>query len=127
MAAGSWRTAGSRTPTAKTNGRALIACTTLVKGLRLANTTIDLRSDAVTRPTPAMRAVMHTDTPGLRREPPAVETNSIWVRVDPEMGSVKDVVAALEQRGVRVMGSRTHMLRACTHLHVSVARPNALP
>jgi threonine aldolase len=62
------------------------------------------------------------ETPGLRLEPPEVETNIIWVRVDPELGSANDVVAALEQHGVRVLASGTHLFRACTHLDVSGAQ-----
>jgi threonine aldolase len=62
------------------------------------------------------------ETPGLRLEPPDVETNLVWMRVDPELGTAQDVAAALEQRGVRVMVSGTQMLRACTHLDVSTAQ-----
>jgi threonine aldolase len=62
------------------------------------------------------------DTPGLRLDPPDVETNLIWFEADPELGSAKDVAAALKQRGVLVHASGTRMLRACTHLDVSAAQ-----
>jgi threonine aldolase len=62
------------------------------------------------------------DTPGLRLEPPEVETNIIWIRVDAELGTASEVAAALEQRGVRLLVSGTQMLRACTHLDVSAAQ-----
>jgi threonine aldolase len=62
------------------------------------------------------------DTPGLRLEPPEVETNIVWVRVDPERCAAKDVIGALEQRGVRALASGTQMVRVCTHLDVTAAQ-----
>lgn len=63
-----------------------------------------------------------TDTPGLRLDPPRVETNIIWFEADPEVGTATDVAAALKQRGVLVSSYGTQMLRACTHLDVSAAQ-----
>src|SRR5437764_4502707 len=40
------------------------------------------------------------DSPGLRLEAPEVQTNLIWFQVDPELGTSKDVAAALRERGV---------------------------
>src|SRR5262245_44547623 len=62
------------------------------------------------------------DTPGLRPDPPEVETNLVWFKVDPELGTAKDVAAALKQRGVRVHPAGPHTLRACAHLDVSAAQ-----
>ncbi len=62
------------------------------------------------------------DTPGLRLDPPEVETNLIWFESDPELGGAKAVAAALKQRGVGVMAAGPHSLRACTHLDVSAAQ-----
>jgi threonine aldolase len=62
------------------------------------------------------------DTPGLRLDPPEVETNLVWFKVDPELGTAKDVAAALKQRGVRVHSAGPHTLRACAHLDVSAAQ-----
>jgi threonine aldolase len=62
------------------------------------------------------------DTPGLRLDPPEVETNLVWFWIDPELGTAKDLEAALEQRGVRVHVSSRYLLRACTHLDVSAAQ-----
>lgn len=59
------------------------------------------------------------DTPGLQLAPPEVETNLIWFRVDPELGTAKDVAAALKERNVRVHAGGPQLLRACTHLDVS--------
>jgi threonine aldolase len=61
------------------------------------------------------------DTPGLRLRPAEVETNLIWVRVEPELGTVKDVVARLKNQGVLVHASGL-LFRACTHLDVSRAQ-----
>ena len=50
--------------------------------------------------------------------PPEVETNLVWVYVEPEMGSVKEVAARLKQQGVLVHASGPKF-RACAHLDVS--------
>ncbi|MGH7222100.1 MAG: low-specificity L-threonine aldolase, partial [Gemmataceae bacterium] len=42
------------------------------------------------------------DTPGMRLVPPEVETNLIWFRIEREVGTAKDVAAALKERGVLV-------------------------
>lgn len=61
-------------------------------------------------------------TPGLRLEPPEVETNLIWFQVDPELGTAKDVATTLKQRGVLVHAAGPQTIRACTHLDVSSAQ-----
>ncbi len=62
------------------------------------------------------------DTPGLRLDPPDVETNLIWFEVDPDWTTARDVAAALKQRGVLVHVAGPYTLRACTHLDVSSAQ-----
>jgi threonine aldolase len=62
------------------------------------------------------------ETPGLRLNTPEVETNLVWFAVDPELGTAKDVAAALKQRGVRVHAAGPYTLRACAHLDVSAAQ-----
>ena len=62
------------------------------------------------------------DTPGLRLDPPDVDTNLIWFEVDAELGTARDVAAALKARGVLVHVAGPHTLRACTHLDVSAAQ-----
>jgi threonine aldolase len=62
------------------------------------------------------------DTPGLRLDPSAVETNLIWVEVDPDLGPAREVVAGLKQHGVLVHLAGPHTFRACTHLDVSAAQ-----
>jgi threonine aldolase len=59
------------------------------------------------------------DTPGLRLHPPEVDTNLIWFRVGPELGTAKDVAARLREHGVLVHVAGPQTLRACTHLDVS--------
>ena len=61
------------------------------------------------------------DTPGLRLRPSDVETNLIWFDADADLGTAKEVAAALKQRGVLVHTSGPQRLRACTHLGVSDA------
>ena len=62
------------------------------------------------------------DTPGLRLDPPEVETNLIWFEVDPDLGTAGDVAAALKAQGVLVHVAGPRTLRACTHLDVSAAQ-----
>lgn len=62
------------------------------------------------------------DTPGLHLYPPEVETNLVWFRVDHELGTAKEVAAALQQCGVLVHTPGPQMIRACLHLDVSAAQ-----
>jgi threonine aldolase len=63
-----------------------------------------------------------SDTPGLLLDPPEVETNLVFFEVDPDLGSAKDVAAALKQCGVHVHLPGPQTIRACTHLDVSAAQ-----
>jgi threonine aldolase len=60
-------------------------------------------------------------TPGLRLDPPAVETNLVWFEVDPDLMPAARLAAALKDRGVLVHVAGPTTLRACTHLDVSAA------
>jgi threonine aldolase len=62
------------------------------------------------------------DTPGVRLEPPDVETNLVFFEVDPDLGPARAVAAALKQRGVLVHVTGPKTIRACTHLDVSAAQ-----
>jgi len=44
------------------------------------------------------------------------------LRVEPELGTARDVAAALKTQGVLVHIAGTHALRACTHLDVSASQ-----
>src|SRR5262249_48539151 len=62
------------------------------------------------------------DTPGLRLDPPEVETNIVWFQLDPELATGQEVSHSLRERGILVNGTGTHMIRACTHLDISAAQ-----
>jgi threonine aldolase len=62
------------------------------------------------------------DTPGLHLDPPEVETNLIFFQVDRDLGTARDVAAALKQRGILVLVTGPQRIRACTHLDVSPAQ-----
>jgi threonine aldolase len=61
-------------------------------------------------------------TPGLRLDPPEVETNLVFFTIDPEAGTARDLAAALKERGVLIQATGPHTMRACTHLDVSAAQ-----
>jgi threonine aldolase len=62
------------------------------------------------------------DTPGLKLDPPDVETNILYFHIDPDLGTAKEIAAALKERGVRVHPTGPHSIRICTHLDVSGAQ-----
>jgi threonine aldolase len=62
------------------------------------------------------------DTPGLRLDPPEVETNLVFFHVERETGTAQAVAAALKARGVLVQVTAPQRIRACTHLDVSAAQ-----
>ena len=59
------------------------------------------------------------DTDGLRLESGPVETNLVWIEVDPALGTALDVAARLREDGILVSALGPQVLRACTHLDVS--------
>jgi threonine aldolase len=62
------------------------------------------------------------DTPGLRLDPPEVETNLIFFQVEPQLGTAQAVAQTLKARGVLVQATAPQRIRACTHLDVSAAQ-----
>ncbi len=60
-----------------------------------------------------------TETPGLSLESGPVETNLVWIEVDPKLGTAAEVAGRLKARGVLVSALGPRVLRACTHLDVS--------
>jgi threonine aldolase len=62
------------------------------------------------------------DTSGLTLYPAEVETNLIWIRMDPELGNARDLTNTLKENGVLVHPLGPHTVRACTHLDVSAAQ-----
>ena len=65
------------------------------------------------------QAVVETD--GLSLESGAVETNLVWITVDPSVGTAKEIAARLRADGILVSALGPQSLRACTHLDVSHA------
>ncbi len=62
------------------------------------------------------------ETPGLRLEPPTVETNLVWFEIEPALATAPDFAGRLRERGVLVHPAGPTTLRACTHLDVSAAQ-----
>ena len=59
------------------------------------------------------------NTEGFALESGPVETNLVWVRVDPSLGSAAEVAAYLKSRGILVAALGAQVIRACTHLDVT--------
>ncbi len=59
-----------------------------------------------------------TGVEGLALEWGAVETNLVWVSVDPSLGTAADLAAYLRSRGILVSVPGSQVVRACTHLGV---------
>lgn len=59
------------------------------------------------------------ETPGLRLESGPVETNLVWIEVDPKLGTAAEVAAKLKKAGVLVSALGSQVVRACTHLDVT--------
>ncbi len=58
-------------------------------------------------------------TDGFAVEAGPVETNLVWVAVNPSIGTAADVAAYLRSRGVLVSVPGSQVIRACTHLGVT--------
>jgi threonine aldolase len=61
-------------------------------------------------------------TEGFALDSGPVETNLVWVSVQPSVGTAEEVAAYLRSRGVLVSVLGPQLLRACTHLDVSRAQ-----
>jgi threonine aldolase len=59
------------------------------------------------------------DTEGFALESGPVETNLVWVAVNPSMGTAAEVAAYLRSRGILVSVPGPQVIRACTHLDVT--------
>jgi threonine aldolase len=58
-------------------------------------------------------------TDGFTLESGPVETNLVWVAVNPSMGTAAEVAAYLASRGILVSVPGPQVIRACTHLDVT--------
>ncbi|ADV64158.1 L-threonine aldolase [Isosphaera pallida ATCC 43644] len=57
--------------------------------------------------------------PHLKLESGPVETNLVWIEVDPSFATAAQVVRRLKEQGVFVSALGDQVVRACTHLNVS--------
>ncbi len=62
---------------------------------------------------------------GLRLEPEAVETNMVFFKVDPALGSAAQFTAALKDEGVLVLADGPQTIRMVTHLDVTAEEVDA--
>jgi threonine aldolase len=62
------------------------------------------------------------ETPGMELTPPVVDTNLIWFRVDPRLGTPAQLAEKLKAEGILIYPASPTQLRACTHLDVSRAQ-----
>jgi threonine aldolase len=62
-----------------------------------------------------------TETEGLSLESGPVETNLVWIAVDPALGTAAELAGRLRAAGVFVAPLGPQVLRACTHLDVTRA------
>jgi threonine aldolase len=58
-------------------------------------------------------------TPGLALESGAVETNLVWIAVDPSLGTAQEFAGRLKAEGILVSALGAQVIRACTHLDVT--------
>ena len=58
-------------------------------------------------------------TEGFALESGPVETNLVWVAVNPSVGTAAEVAAYLRSRGILVSVPGPQVMRACTHLDVT--------
>jgi threonine aldolase len=63
------------------------------------------------------RCIDHT--PGLALESGPVETNLVWITVDPSLGTAREFADRLKAEGVLVSALGAQVVRACTHLDVT--------
>jgi threonine aldolase len=59
------------------------------------------------------------NTEGFALESGPVETNLVWVTVDPALGTAAEVAAYLRSRGILVSALGAQVIRACMHLDVT--------
>ena len=59
------------------------------------------------------------NTEGFALESGPVETNLVWVRVEPTLGTAAELVGYLRSRGILVAALGSQVIRACTHLDLT--------
>lgn len=56
---------------------------------------------------------------GLMLDPPEPDTNLVFFRIDPRLGTAAELAAALRERGLLVLATAPDKIRAVTHLDVT--------
>jgi threonine aldolase len=59
------------------------------------------------------------DIPGTKLAPPEIETNLLFLRIDPKLGTAAQIQARLRELGVLVLPTAAQTLRFVTHLDVN--------
>jgi threonine aldolase len=57
---------------------------------------------------------------GLRLQPEQVDTNIVIFEVDPALGTAAELVNRLDEAGVRVLPVGAQLIRAVTHMDVTI-------
>jgi threonine aldolase len=60
-------------------------------------------------------------SPGLELSPATVDTNLVWVRIDPALCTAQRLVDVLREEGILLHALGQHAVRACTHLDVDAS------
>jgi threonine aldolase len=60
------------------------------------------------------------NSPGLKIDQPDIETNIVWFRLDQDIATVPDFVAALKERKLLIHTSGSSLMRVVTHLDASM-------
>jgi threonine aldolase len=59
------------------------------------------------------------DIPGTKLAPPEIETNLLFLRIDPKLGTAAQIQARLRELGVLILPTAAQTLRFVTHLDVN--------
>ena len=59
------------------------------------------------------------ESPGFDLRAAEVQTNILWVPIEPSLGTAQDLVERFRQRNILVLAGGPQLLRFCTHLDVS--------
>ena len=62
------------------------------------------------------------DSPGISLESGTPETNLVWIKIDPKLGSARYFATRLKEKGVLVAPLGEQVVRACTHRDASEAQ-----
>ena len=56
---------------------------------------------------------------GLDLEFPDIETNIVWIKVNPKKAKAPELIKSLKEKGILVTGGPDNLIRAVTHLDVN--------